>query len=74
MANGSTELITWIDHLFVKDSILTSAPTFGRWTDQPVSTIKRLEFYFRKKENNFSIDLKDFVHQVRSTQVVYRYL
>lgn len=55
MANGSTELITWIDHLFVKESILTDVPTFGRWTDQSYSTGKKVELYFRSKENNFKL-------------------
>ena len=69
MANGSTELITWIDHLFIQESLLTSVPTFGRWTDQSASTGKRVELYFRLKENNFSIDLKDFVTQVKKSKV-----
>jgi len=30
MANGSTELITWVDHLFVRDGLATPVPTFGR--------------------------------------------
>ena len=38
MANGSTELITWIDHLLIKSSIAIPIPTFGRWTDQPLET------------------------------------
>src|SRR5262245_18705186 len=40
VANGSTELITWIDRLYVSESIATSIPTFGRWTDQPRETGK----------------------------------
>jgi histidinol-phosphate/aromatic aminotransferase/cobyric acid decarboxylase-like protein len=32
IANGSTELITWIDHLLVRDSLAVPIPTFGRWT------------------------------------------
>src|SRR3954451_4823921 len=35
MANGSTELITWIDYLLVRESLAVPIPTFGRWTDQP---------------------------------------
>ena len=32
MANGSTELITWLDHLLVRGSLAVPIPTFGRWT------------------------------------------
>lgn len=34
MANGSTELITWIDHPLINQSVAVPIPTFGRWTDQ----------------------------------------
>ena len=45
MANGSTELITWIDHLLIKESVAIPIPTFGRWTDQPMETGKRVDMY-----------------------------
>ena len=35
LANGSTELLTWLDVLFARDSLATPVPTFGRWTDHP---------------------------------------
>src|SRR5262245_27198661 len=38
LGNGSTELISWIDHLFVRDSLAVPVPTFGRWTDQPLES------------------------------------
>ena len=43
MANGSTELITWIDHLLITESMATPVPTFGRWTDQSLETGKRAD-------------------------------
>ncbi|MCB0404634.1 MAG: histidinol-phosphate aminotransferase family protein [Bdellovibrionales bacterium] len=68
MANGSTEAITWIDHLFVKESIATPIPTFGRWTDQPLETGKRLEVFQRLPENNFALNTAEFVSFVRKTR------
>jgi len=64
VANGSTEIITWIDHLYVKDSLITPIPTFGRWTDQPLETGKRLITVLRKPEDDFHLDVDDFVQQV----------
>ncbi|MEZ4752183.1 MAG: histidinol-phosphate transaminase [Bdellovibrionota bacterium] len=68
MANGSTEAITWIDHLFVKESIATPIPTFGRWTDQPLETGKRLEVFARQPDQNFALDIDGFVKFIRSTR------
>jgi len=69
MANGSTELITWIDHLFIKESILTPVPTFGRWTDQSASTGKRVEVYHRDQANGFKLSLNAFIRRVFETRV-----
>lgn len=68
MANGSTEAITWIDHLFIKESIATPIPTFGRWTDQPLETGKRLEVFLRLPENNFALYTAEFAAFVRKTR------
>jgi histidinol-phosphate/aromatic aminotransferase/cobyric acid decarboxylase-like protein len=65
LANGSTELITWIDWLFVKESIAVPVPTFGRWTDQPSETGKQVHPFMRHAEEQYMIDvdrLVDFCH------------
>ena len=61
VANGSTELITWLDHLFVRDSLLTDVPTFGRWTDQSCETGKRVVLHERRAANDFALDVDAFV-------------
>jgi len=63
LANGSIELITWIDRLFLSKTLFTSIPTFGRWTDQPVESGKKVEVYLRLEENNFQIDIDEFAEQ-----------
>ncbi|WP_338674811.1 histidinol-phosphate transaminase [Streptomyces sp. SCSIO 30461] len=66
MGNGSTELITWIDHLLVRDSLAVPVPTFGRWTDQPMETGKRVDMFPLPEANGFALDPASFVDFVRS--------
>ena len=65
MGNGSTELITWIDHLLVRESLAIPIPTFGRWTDQPLETRKRVDMYQLQEAMNFGLDVDSFAHFVR---------
>ncbi|MEU5613035.1 aminotransferase class I/II-fold pyridoxal phosphate-dependent enzyme [Streptomyces sparsogenes] len=66
MGNGSTELITWIDHLLVKESLAVPIPTFGRWTDQPMETGKRVDMFQLPEADGFRLDPEAFVSFVRS--------
>ncbi|TDB93398.1 histidinol-phosphate transaminase [Actinomadura sp. 7K534] len=66
MGNGSTELITWIDHLLVRESLATPIPTFGRWTDQPMETGKRVDMFQLQEMRGFEFDVDAFVHFVRA--------
>ncbi|XVQ09946.1 pyridoxal phosphate-dependent aminotransferase [Spirillospora sp. CA-255316] len=65
MGNGSTELITWIDHLLVRESLCTPIPTFGRWTDQPLETGKRVDMFPLPESRDFALDLDAFVGFLR---------
>lgn len=65
MANGSTELITWIDHLLVTASLAIPIPTFGRWTDQPLETGKRVDMHQLREEDGFALDVDDYVRFIR---------
>jgi histidinol-phosphate/aromatic aminotransferase/cobyric acid decarboxylase-like protein len=66
MANGSTELITWIDHLLIKESVAIPIPTFGRWTDQPMETGKRVDMYPLQERDNFALNLDHYISFIRS--------
>ncbi|WP_211350198.1 pyridoxal phosphate-dependent aminotransferase [Thermopolyspora flexuosa] len=66
MGNGSTELITWIDHLLVRESLAVPIPTFGRWTDQPLETGKRVDMYPLLESQGFRLDVDSFVRFVRN--------
>jgi histidinol-phosphate/aromatic aminotransferase/cobyric acid decarboxylase-like protein len=65
LANGSTELITWIDRLLVDSSIAVPIPTFGRWTDQPLETGKRVDMFLLKEANNFELRVDEYVEFIK---------
>ncbi len=65
LANGSTELISWIDVLLVGSSLATPVPTFGRWTDQPTETGKCVHRYPLRPETGFQLHPDRFARFVR---------
>ncbi|MFF1542385.1 pyridoxal phosphate-dependent aminotransferase [Streptomyces sp. NPDC058291] len=66
MGNGSTELITWIDHLMVRESLAVPVPTFGRWTDQPMETGKRVDMFPLQESSGFALDLAQYADFIRT--------
>ncbi|WP_062058213.1 pyridoxal phosphate-dependent aminotransferase [Aquimarina longa] len=40
--NGSTEIISWLNSLFIKDSLFVPTPSFGRWIEEPINLGKKL--------------------------------
>ena len=62
--NGSTEIIT---HLCrgVAGPIVTSVPTFSRWTDLPEELHIPLHPIVRTRENDFRLDVDQIVAKVR---------
>ncbi|WP_378061120.1 pyridoxal phosphate-dependent aminotransferase [Actinophytocola glycyrrhizae] len=66
MANGSTELITWMDHLWVHESVAIPIPTFGRWTDQPMETGKRVDMFPLREVDFFQLSVDEYVRFIRS--------
>ncbi|QYN40558.1 histidinol-phosphate aminotransferase family protein [Pseudonocardia sp. DSM 110487] len=66
MSNGSTELITWMDHLWVTESIAIPIPTFGRWTDQPMETGKRVDMFPLHERDAFELDIDRYISFIRS--------
>jgi threonine-phosphate decarboxylase len=33
--NGSTEIISWLNSIFIKKSLFVPVPSFGRWIEEP---------------------------------------
>nr|WP_232327909.1 histidinol-phosphate transaminase [Kibdelosporangium sp. MJ126-NF4] len=65
MSNGSTELITWMDHLWFTESVAVPIPTFGRWTDQPLETGKRVDMYPLRESSDFNLSVDDYIKFIR---------
>ncbi len=65
MGNGSTELITWLDHLLVRESLAVPVPTFGRWTDQPLETGKRCDMFPLLESQRFRLDVESYLRFIR---------
>jgi histidinol-phosphate/aromatic aminotransferase/cobyric acid decarboxylase-like protein len=66
MANGSTELITWMDHLWITESVAIPIPTFGRWTDQPMETGKRVDMFPLRETDCFQLNIDEYIHFIRA--------
>ena len=66
MSNGSTELITWMDHLWIHESIAIPIPTFGRWTDQPMENSKRVDMFLLQESDNFELDIDAYIKFIRT--------
>ena len=62
--NGSTEIITLLCQE-AKGPIVTSVPTFSRWTDLPEELHVPLYTILRKRENAFRLDVDEIVKRVR---------
>ncbi|MFL6123088.1 pyridoxal phosphate-dependent aminotransferase [Actinophytocola sp.] len=65
VANGSTELITWMDHMWIHESIAIPIPTFGRWTDQPMETGKRVDMFPLREVDFFQLNVDEYVRFIR---------
>jgi len=66
MSNGSTELITWMDHLWFVESVAIPIPTFGRWTDQPMETGKRVDMFPLREANGFRLNIDEYIRFIRA--------
>ena len=62
--NGSTEIITLLCRE-ARGPILTSVPTFSRWTDLPEELHLPLYTITRKREKDFRLDVDEIVSRVR---------
>jgi threonine-phosphate decarboxylase len=62
--NGSTEIITMLCQK-AKGPIVTSVPTFSRWTDLPEESHVPLYTIRRRRENAFRLKVDEIVKRVR---------
>jgi threonine-phosphate decarboxylase len=64
--NGSTEIITLLCQQ-TKGPVVTSVPTFSRWTDLPLELHVPLHTILRKRERAFRLEVDEIVGRVRET-------
>ena len=69
VGNGSTELISWLNTLFIKDNLLVPVPSFGRWTDEPKGLGRNVRFTYYSDANNQCLTADEFVEAVNRTGV-----
>lgn len=62
--NGSTEIITMLCQE-AEGPVVTSVPTFSRWTDLPLELHVPLHTIERKRENLFRLDVEEIVGRTR---------
>ena len=67
-ANGSTEIITRLCHL-TRGPILTSIPTFSRWTDLPQELNIPLHTIKHDVRRNFRLEVAELVSRVNELDV-----
>ena len=67
--NGSTELISWLNSVFIKDDVLIPVPSFGRWTDEPKGLGTAVKFVNYSDDNDQELTSEDFVIAVRNSGV-----
>jgi threonine-phosphate decarboxylase len=65
--NGSTEIITRLCQQ-ARGPIVTSVPTFSRWTDLPEELHIPYHAILRKRDNNFRLEVDQIVGRVREVR------
>lgn len=65
MFNGATELLSWLDTALVTDPVLIPIPTFGRWTDVPKASGRKLVLCQREQHVDFRLSVEQIVSTVR---------
>ena len=65
--NGSTEIITRLCQ-DARGPIVTSIPTFSRWTDLPEELKVPLHMIQRKRERNFRLEVDEIVEKCRAVK------
>lgn len=69
VGNGSTELISWLNTLFIQDDVLVPVPSFGRWTDEPQGLGRQVRFVSYSDALDQHLSAADFVRAVRESGV-----
>src|SRR5262245_21907913 len=68
VANGSTEIITFINLLLIRASLAIPIPTFSRWTAEPIHFGRTVHVFPTDADDDFSLDVDKFLRFVRDNR------
>lgn len=67
VGNGSTELISWLNTLFIQEDVLVPVPSFGRWTDEPQGLGRQVHYVAYEDAQQQHLSAAAFVAAVRAS-------
>ncbi len=65
--NGSTEIISWLNSLFIKASLFVPVPSFGRWIEEPQGLGIELHTYRYEDSHNQYTSPEQLAAEVKSS-------
>ncbi len=65
--NGSTEIISWLNSLFIKGSLFVPVPSFGRWIEEPRGLGIELYTYRYEDAQNQYVSPQKLVAEVNAS-------
>ncbi|MES2822392.1 MAG: histidinol-phosphate transaminase [Pseudomonadota bacterium] len=65
--NGSTEIISWLNSIFIKDSLFVLVPSFGRWIEEPEALGIHLHCYRYEDARNQYLSPEELVAKVKQS-------
>lgn len=65
--NGSTEIISWLNSLFIKGSLFVPVPSFGRWIEEPQSLGIELHTYRYEDAHNQYASAETVIAEVKKS-------
>lgn len=62
--NGSTEIISWLNSVFIKESLFVPVPSFGRWVEEPKALGIEVHTVQYKDDHQQQLTRRDYVNAV----------
>ncbi len=66
--NGSTEIISWLNSIFIKKSLFVPVPSFGRWIEEPQGLGIELHTYRYEDALNQYLSPDQLVEKVKASR------
>ena len=65
--NGSTEIISWLNSIFIRYSLFVPVPSFGRWIEEPEALGIKLHTIKYQDDQKQHLTKQDFVEAVKQS-------